>query len=80
MVITDNETRWNLIYTSIQRGLKLYYKIRIYLNKYKDELGDDFLFPEDWDILRRLETYLKPFKRAIKELEGHPVNGHYGVI
>jgi hypothetical protein len=80
MVITDNETRWNSTYMSIQRGLKLYNKIRVYSDECKDELGDDFLLPEDWDVLRRLEAYLEPFKRATKQLEGHPANGHHSTI
>jgi len=80
MVIADNETRWNSTYTSIQRGLKLCNKIRIYSDEYKDELGDDFLLPEDWNVLRRLERHLEPFKRATKQLEGHAGNGHHGAI
>jgi hypothetical protein len=80
MVIADNETRWNSIYTSIQRGLKLYNKIQVYSTEFKNELSDDFLLPEDWDILRRLEAYLEPFKRATKQLEGHAADGHHRAI
>jgi hypothetical protein len=60
--------------------LKLYNKIRVYSDEYKDELGDDFFLPEDWDVLRRLERYLELFKRATKQLEGHAGNGYYGAI
>ena len=47
MVIADNKTRWNLTYTFIQRGLKLYNKIRVYSDEYKDELNNDFFFSKD---------------------------------
>jgi hypothetical protein len=80
MVIAKNETRWNSTYLSIRRGIKLYNKIQVFSTDYKDELGDDFLLSEDWDILRRFETYLEPFYRATKQLEGHVVNGHYSAI
>ena len=80
MVIADNETRWNSTYTSIQRGIKLYNKIQVFSTEYKDKLGDDFLLPEDWDILRRLEEYLRPFERTTKELEGHAADGYYRAI
>jgi hypothetical protein len=43
-------------------------------------LKEDFLLPEDWDVLRRLELYLQPFWRTTKQLEGHAANGHYGAI
>ena len=80
MVIADNETRWNSTYISIQRGIKLYNKIQVFSTEFKDELGDDFLLPEDWDVLRRLEVYLEPFKRATKQLEGHAADGYYRAI
>ena len=47
MVIADNQTRWNSTFLSLQRGLKLYNKIVVYSAEYRDELGDDFLLPED---------------------------------
>ena len=80
MVIADNETRWNSTYLLIRRRIKLYSKIQVFSNDHKDELEDDFLLPEDWDVLRRLEEYLQPFHRTTKELEGHAANSHYGAI
>jgi hypothetical protein len=80
IVIADNETRWNSTFTSIQRGIKLYNKIQVFSTEFKDELGEDFLLPEDWDVLRRLEIYLEPFKRVTKQLEGHAADGHHGAI
>jgi hypothetical protein len=80
MVIADNETRWNSTYLSIHRGLQLRNKIQVFSSDFRDELDEDFLIPEDWDVLRQLEMYLRPFKRLTKQLEGHAVEGHHGAI
>src|SRR5450432_2861206 len=80
MVITDNETRWNSTYISIKRGILLYNKIQIFSIDHRDELGDDFLFSEDWDILRRLEQYLELFERITKLLQGYTAEGYYRAI
>src|SRR5256885_3902292 len=80
MVIADNRTRWNSTFLSLERGLKLYNKISLYSLDHKDELGEDFLLSEDWDILRRMESYLQPFYRTTKQLEGHAADGHHGAI
>jgi hypothetical protein len=45
-------------------------KVSVYSVDYKEELGEDFLLPEDWDVLRRLESYLQPFHQTTKQLEG----------
>jgi hypothetical protein len=52
MVIADNETRWNSTYFSIERGLRLRNKIQVFSIDFSDELDEDFLLPEDWDVLR----------------------------
>jgi hypothetical protein len=80
MVIADNETRWNSTYLSIRRGLLLATKIQVFSIDHQDELKEDLLIPEDWDILRHLEEYLEPFHRTTKQLEGHAANGHHGAI
>jgi hypothetical protein len=58
----------------------LYNKIQLFSIDFKDDLKEDFLLPEDWDVLRRLELYLQPFWRTTKQLEGHVANGHHGAI
>jgi hypothetical protein len=55
MVIADNETRWNLIYISIRRAIQLFLKIQIFSVSFKEELNDDYLLSEDWEVLRRIE-------------------------
>ena len=80
MVITDNETRWNSIYSSIKRGIRLYNKIQVFSTNHLSNLGTDFLLPKDWDILRRFEQYLEPFKCTTKLLERQAADRHYGAI
>jgi hypothetical protein len=80
MIIADNETRWNSTFSSLERGIQLHNKIRVFSVDHKDELDEDFLLPEDWDILRRIATYLQPFMRTTKHLEGHAADGHHGAI
>jgi hypothetical protein len=80
MVISDNKTRWNSTYISIQRALKLMVKIQVFSIQFKDDLGLDFLLPNDWEVLQHFEQYLQPFHQTTKHLEGHAYNGHHGAI
>ena len=60
--------------------MKFYNKIRIYLDKYKNELDNNFLLFKDWDVLRRLERYLELFKRATKQVEGYTNNNNHEAL
>jgi hypothetical protein len=64
----------------IHRGLQLRNKIQVFSTNFRDELDEDFLIPEDWDVLRQLKMHLHPFKRLIKQPEGHAVEGYHGAI
>jgi hypothetical protein len=43
------------------RALILKAKIRVYFKDYKDDLSEDFIILGDWDVIRELKQYLKPF-------------------
>jgi hypothetical protein len=47
MVKLDTETRWNLTYNSIYRGLKLKNRIRFFCIKYSNGIGKDQLIDND---------------------------------
>ena len=51
MVIADNDIRWNSIYLSIIRGLKLKKKLQYYSMNNRKELGADYLEESDWKTL-----------------------------
>ena len=44
--------------------------IDTYSKAWFDDLKQDFLSPEDWDILRLIQSFLLPFYRATKATEG----------
>ena len=51
MIIADNDTRWNSIYLSIMRGLKLKAKLQYYSMNNRKELSADYLEEADWKTL-----------------------------
>jgi hypothetical protein len=79
-VISDNETRWNSTYLSLSRGLELHAKIKVFSEIHKDELGADFLLPEDWDVLRQIKKILSPFWQCTIDLQSQAINGKHGAI
>jgi hypothetical protein len=80
MVIADNDTRWNSVYLSICRGIQLYSKIAVYSEDHRDELGDDFLLTDDWDVLKWIAQCLYPFWETTLHLQGKARFGHHGAI
>ena len=80
MVISDNNTRWNSTYISLTRGLDLYAKIKVFSEIHQDELGEDFLLPNDWEILRQLQKFLCPFWQCTLDLQSQASNGTHGAI
>jgi hypothetical protein len=80
MVISDNDTRWNSTYLSMERALTLNVKIRVYSEHHKDELGEDFMTPADWEVIRELKQHLKPFWELTIDLQSQATDGTHGAI
>lgn len=78
--ISDNSTRWNSAYLSIERALRLQEPLTLYLTCLTDLANEDKLIPEDWEQLKAIHSGLKPFWEVTLRLQGHASNGSHGVI
>jgi len=67
----DNETRWNSWYTMLRVALKIAPAIDAYAKKWRVDLNDDYLSPDDWELLQKIMLFLQPFYRATMETQGH---------
>jgi hypothetical protein len=80
MVISDNATRWNSTYLSMERSLIVESKIRAFSDDFKLDLGLDFMTSSDWDVIRELKQNLEPFWELTIELQSQAVAGNHGAI
>ena len=80
IVISDNDTRWNSTYLSIEKALALKAKIRIYSKDYKEDLDEDFITLANWDIIRELKQHLELFWELTIDLQSQAADGIYGAI
>jgi hypothetical protein len=73
MIPLDNRTRWNSWYLSLVVAEQHASSIDTYTksDSHWDELSEDYLTPEDWNRLRKIKSFLKPFHRATLETQGH---------
>lgn len=80
MVIMDTSTRWNSMYESWVRALKLQSKIQAFCRSYSSDLGQDLMTNEDWATVEQLRDLLEPMYFRTKALGGSGVEEHHGVI
>ena len=80
MIIADNDTRWNSIYLFMKRGFKLREKIMQFSDDHKDELSEDLMFTDDWDILKWMISCLKSFWLVIQHLQEKAQFDHHEAI
>ncbi len=66
----DNETRWNSWYTMLQAAIEISGGIHTYLDKWCDDLRDDYLEFNDWESLKEIATFLAPFHQATLMTQG----------
>ena len=67
----DNYIRWNSWDIMLIVALKHQSAIDSYIKKYYEDLGKDYLSPEDWKKLRTIEEFLQPFRRATLATQGN---------
>jgi len=52
-------------------ALKIAPAIDAYAKKWRVDLNDDYLSPDDWELLQKIMSFLQPFYRATMETQGH---------
>jgi hypothetical protein len=70
MIPMDNRTRWNSWFKLLDAAIEKEAKVDEYVKKNINHLEDDVLSPRDWQNLRTIHSFLKPFHRATLELQG----------
>lgn len=86
-LIQDGGVRWNSTYMMIDRAIKLQESLEDYKDKVlrsndpaDDEVKLDQITPDDWEMLTKIKSILKPFYEVTKRLEGIAVQGSYGAL
>jgi hypothetical protein len=74
-VVSDNVTRWNSTYLTIQRVLKLQKRLRVFLIPTTHELEEDTLTEDDWQRLIDIERYPETFPQ-----EGYETDSEHGSV
>lgn len=87
MLIQDNATRWNSVYSMIDRAMKKRGDIQLFVaqSQYEKEAYkrvdlDDQLSTEDWQILTEVLRHLKPFHALAVRMQSHAVDAHHGTL
>jgi hypothetical protein len=77
-LVADNDSRWNSVYSMIERAIRLRDQIELFCIWSASETdakrrlsGEDRLEPEDWVILTYVKSILEPIQRVTKMFEGH---------
>jgi hAT family C-terminal dimerisation region len=66
----DNDTRWNSWYTLLHIALTLQDHVEWYQKRYFENLREDYLTPQDWQILGETRSFLQPFWKITQLTEG----------
>jgi hypothetical protein len=66
----NNATRWNSWYTLLKTALEISGSIHTYLEKWINDLADDYLDRSNWETLKEIAAFLGPFYRATLAAEG----------
>jgi hypothetical protein len=67
----DNDTRWNSWFLLLNVTLEKQDHVKWYQEHYYEDLRDDYLTPDDWQILRDTRDFLQPFWRITQLTESH---------
>jgi hypothetical protein len=66
----DNATRWNSWYTLLEKTIRKKAQINQFFLIFGDDLGDDVLDDDDWQLLTSTHRFLQVFQKATLKAEG----------
>jgi hypothetical protein len=67
----DNDTHWNSWFLLLNVTLEKQDHVKWYQEHYYEDLRDDYLTPDDWQILRDTRDFLQLFWRITQLTESH---------
>ncbi|EXK23755.1 hypothetical protein FOMG_19484 [Fusarium oxysporum f. sp. melonis 26406] len=77
MLLQDNDTRWNSLFTAVERAFRLKDPIEIYtsvMSRHADKtkrIPEEYLLSQDdWHVLAITLAVLLPFQKLTKYFEG----------
>ncbi|KID93617.1 transposase-like protein, partial [Metarhizium majus ARSEF 297] len=70
MIPMDNDTRWNSWYTMSEVACALEGHVDTFVKNHRKEIGKFALTPDDWDTLREINIFLKPFEKVTTRTQG----------
>ncbi len=70
MVPMDNDTRWNSWYTMSMVACELEGHVDAFVKAHRKEIGKYALTPGDWDTVREINIFLKPFDKVTSRTQG----------
>jgi hypothetical protein len=70
MIPMDNDTRWNSWYTMSEVACALEGHVDAFVKNHRKEIGKFALTPDDWDTLREINIFLKPFEKVTSRTQG----------
>ena len=70
MIPMDNDTRWDSWYTMNEVACELEGHVDTFVKNHRKAIGKHALTPDDWDTLREINIFLKPFEKVTKRTQG----------
>ncbi len=70
MIPIDNDTRWNSWHAISMVACELEGFVDAFVKNHRKAIGKYALTPDDWDTLREINIFLKPFEKVTKVTQG----------
>ncbi|EKG08972.1 HAT domain-containing protein [Macrophomina phaseolina MS6] len=70
MIPMDNDTRWDSWHTMNAVACELEGHVDTFVKNHRKAIGKYALTPDDWETLREINVFLKPFEKVTKGTQG----------